>query len=126
MSDKPNFLSLLHGSVLVSDTEKALDFYCGVLGMALDTSRPDLSFPGAWLRIGDQQIHLLELPNPDPVGGRPDHAGRDRHLALAVRDLAALRAALDAAGIPYTASRSGRAALFCRDPDGNGLEFVQA
>jgi len=31
---------------------------------------------------------------------------------------------LDAAGISYTPSRSGRAALFCRDPDGNALEFI--
>lgn len=28
-------------------------------------------------------------------------------------------------GIPYTMSRSGRAALFTRDPDANALEFVQ-
>jgi glyoxylase I family protein len=32
--------------------------------------------------------------------------------------------ALDGARIAYTLSRSGRAALFCRDPDGNALEFI--
>jgi glyoxylase I family protein len=32
---------------------------------------------------------------------------------------------LDAAGIPYTRSRSGRRALFCRDPDANALEFIE-
>jgi glyoxylase I family protein len=36
----------------------------------------------------------------------------------------ALKARFDAAGVRYTASRSGRAALFCRDPDDNTLEFV--
>lgn len=30
-----------------------------------------------------------------------------------------------ATGIPYTRSRSGRTALFCRDPDGNALEFIE-
>ncbi|MEE8429299.1 MAG: glyoxalase, partial [Gammaproteobacteria bacterium] len=30
---------------------------------------------------------------------------------------------LESAGIPYNQSRSGRQALFCRDPDGNALEF---
>jgi glyoxylase I family protein len=82
--------------------------------------------PSAWLRIGDaQQMHLLELPNPDPTTGRPAHGGRDRHVALRVDDLEPLRGALEAAGIDYTLSRSGRRALFCRDPDGNALEFIQ-
>ena len=36
---------------------------------------------------------------------------------------AALETALECAGISYTRSRSGRQALFCRDPDGNALEF---
>jgi glyoxylase I family protein len=29
------------------------------------------------------------------------------------------------AGIPYTLSRSGRPAIFTRDPDANALEFTQ-
>jgi hypothetical protein len=39
--------------------------------------------------------------------------------------MAALKSRLDAAGVKYTASKSGRAALFCRDPDANTLEFVE-
>ena len=35
-----------------------------------------------------------------------------------------LRWALEKEGIDYTMSRSGRQALFCRDPDGNALEFI--
>ena len=80
-------LSIHHVSVLVADTAKALDFYCGLLGLELDHNRPDLGFPGAWVNIGPQQIHILELDNPDPVEGRPTHGGRDRHLALLVDDL---------------------------------------
>ena len=114
-----------HVSVLVADTARALAFYCGVLGLSRDEQRPDLGYPGAWLWVGARQIHLIELPNPDPVIDRPAHAGRDRHTALHVADLAALRDALEQAGIAYTQSRSGRRALFCRDPDGNGLEFME-
>ncbi len=114
-----------HASVLVADLELALRFYRGLLGMAVDDARPDLGYPGAWLRVGEQQLHLLRLPNPDPRDGRPAHGGRDRHLAFDVGDLHALRVALDQAGVDYTLSRSGRNALFCRDPDGNALEFVQ-
>ncbi len=114
-----------HLSLIVADTERALTFYQGLLGLSL-APRPELSFPGAWLAIGDQQLHLLELPNPDPTIGRPDHAGRDRHLALSVAGLDELIVKLDEQGIPYTRSRSGRAAVFCRDPDGNGVELISA
>ena len=71
------------------------------------------------------QIHLLELAAPGVQDSLPEHAGRDHHLALDIADLNAARAALAAAGIDYTLSRSGRRALFCRDPDGNGIELVE-
>ncbi|MFI3119689.1 MAG: VOC family protein [Methylococcaceae bacterium] len=121
----PNFnFTLHHASLVVADTAKALTFYCDVLGMR-QTDRPDLGFPGAWLQLGAQQIHLLELDNPDPVTGRPEHGGRDRHIALSVQELAPVREVLDKNGIRYTLSKSGRQALFCRDPDGNALEILQ-
>jgi len=118
--------AILHASVVVADTQRALGFYAGVLGLPVDAGRPDLGFPGAWLAIGEgQQIHLLELPNPDPTTGRPAHGGRDRHIALRIDDLDPLCQSLEAAGVDYTLSRSGRRALFCRDPDGNALEFIE-
>jgi glyoxylase I family protein len=121
----PRVNELHHASLIVADTERALAFYEGVLGLQRDAARPDLGFPGAWLRVGSRQIHLLELDNPDPTHGRPAHGGRDRHIALTVTDLDALAQALDAAGVAYSRSRSGRRALFCRDPDGNALEFIE-
>ena len=114
-----------HVSLLVSDIGRSLAFYRGLLGLALDPARPDLGYPGAWLKLGGQQLHLLELPNPDPLEGRPGHGGRDRHLALAVSDLDELQAALESAGVAFTRSGSGRRALFCRDPDQSALEFVE-
>ena len=121
------FLSLHHASLLVADTARSLRFYQDVLGMEIYRNRPDLGFPGAWLEVGGgQQIHLLELPNPDPVKGRPEHGGRDRHVALLVEGLVSVRARLEGASVPYTVSRSGRTALFCRDPDGNALELIEA
>ncbi len=117
--------TILHVSFIVTDTRCALQFYQGVLGLKINHHRPDLGYPGAWLDCGDQQIHLLELPNPDPVTGRPEHGGRDRHAAFAVEKLNVLRVLLEKAGIEFTRSKSGRQALFCRDPDGNALEFVE-
>lgn len=116
---------ILHVSLIVADLDRALDFYNAVLELPIDSDRPELGYPGAWLNIGVQQIHLLQLPNCDPITGRPEHGGRDRHVALAVSDLERLVARLTAANVPLTYSRSGRAALFCRDPDGNALEFIE-
>ncbi len=121
---KFNF-TMHHASLVVADTAVSLRFYSGILDMQ-QVARPDLGFPGAWLQLGAQQIHLLELDNPDPTTGRPEHGGRDRHIALSVPDLEPVRDVLDKNAITYTLSKSGRKALFCRDPDGNALEILQS
>jgi len=118
--------ALLHAGLLVSDLARAKAFYESVLRLRVYPGRPDLPYPGEWYDLGDgQQLHLMQLPNPDAGIARPEHGGRDRHIALAVADMAALKSRLEAAGVKYTASKSGRAALFCRDPDSNTLEFVE-
>ncbi|MHB0983223.1 MAG: VOC family protein [Thiobacillus sp.] len=118
--------ALHHAGLLVSDLDRARVFYEAVLGLKVYPNRPDLPYPGEWYELGNgQQLHLMQLPNPDAASVRPEHGGRDRHIALAVRNMAALKSRLDAAGVRYTASQSGRAALFCRDPDANTLEFVE-
>ncbi len=120
----PQVAALLHAGLLVEDLARARAFYESVLGL-VPCPRPALPYPGAWYDLGGgQQLHLMQLPNPDAGAVRPEHGGRDRHLALGVRDMAALQRRLALAGVACTASRSGRAALFCRDPDGNALEFV--
>ena len=121
----PEISGFLHSSLLVSDLARARTFYENVLGLIPSSARPEMSFDGVWYEIGAQQIHLLALPNPDAVEGRPAHGGRDRHIALAVNDLTGFKQTLDLAGVAYTLSSSGRPALFCRDPDGNAIEFIQ-
>jgi glyoxylase I family protein len=119
-----NSLLLHHASLVVANTETSVKFYSGVLGLE-QIERPDLGFPGAWFKLGEQQIHLLELTNVDPTTGRPEHGGRDRHVALSTSDLDSVRVALEEAEISYTRSKSGRRALFCRDPDGNAIEILE-
>lgn len=117
-------IEIHHTSIIVADTQRALAFYNKILGLSIDPSRPDLGYPGAWLKVGSHQIHLLELPNPDPLTGRPEHGGRDRHTAFSVEGFEQLKQRLEDSDTSYTESRSGRKALFCRDPDGNALEFI--
>ncbi len=114
-----------HVSFLTDDLARACAFYEGVLGLQLNTGRPTMSFDGVWYDAGQsQQIHLMVLPDVEKGLLRPDHGGRDRHVAFKVENMAQLAARLDQAGIAYTLSQSGRGALFCRDPDQNALEFT--
>ncbi len=144
-----NITDLHHVSLIVADTERSLGFYRDLLGLTVDPARPDLGYPGAWLVVGSRQIHLLQVPDPNPrprtlwrprlprrervgamsrrrVAPTPVHGGRDRHFALLVRDLNEVITALEKAGMEYSTSRSGRRALFCRDPDGNAVELIES
>lgn len=67
-------------------------------GLKINEARHELPYRGAWLWVGSEMIHLKELPNPDPVTGRPEHAGRDRHTCIAIRDVSKLKAVLEKAG----------------------------
>ncbi len=116
---------LLHATLLVSDLAKSRKFYEEVLGFEASPSRPAMSFDGVWYDFGEQQLHLMQLPNPESGLQRPANGGRDRHVAFAVDELDALVAKLSNAGIRHTLSQSGRRALFCRDPDDNALEFTE-
>ena len=117
---------ILHATFLTSDLTKSRTFYENVLGLQINLSRPAMSFDGVWYDVGlNQQIHLMLLPNPEVRLQHSVHGGLDRHVALAVTDMAKLIERLNEVGMTYTLSQSGRKALFCRDPDRNALEFIQ-
>lgn len=125
------FNCIHHVGLLVSDVGISLPFYTAVFGFE-DVShlRPhSLPYPGAFLQCGPQQIHLMQLPTTDCTVSmdRPAYPGRDRHVAIEVSmggvDLIARR--LAAHNVTNTLSSSGRKALFCRDPDANGFEFLE-
>ncbi len=119
-------VGILHATVISADLDRSRAFYEGVLELKPRSDRPNLSFDGIWYDVGpNQQIHLMRLPNPDAGMQRPEHGGRDRHTALAIDDVEALRLRFEASGISYTRSMSGRPVIFCRDPDENALEFIE-
>ena len=53
------------------------------------------------------------------------HVYRDRHVAFTVASIDPVVARLEAKKVGYTMSKSGRRAVFVRDPDGNALEFME-
>ncbi|MEO8417981.1 MAG: VOC family protein [Methylophilaceae bacterium] len=114
---------LMHAGLIVSDLNKSRAFYEGLLGLTPNPARPDFGFDGVWYDIGRNQVHLMVVPNPYADVARPQHGGRDNHVAFSVEDVEPIKAVLEKAGVPYSMSKSGRAAVFCRDPDGNALEF---
>ncbi|PIP02498.1 MAG: glyoxalase [Zetaproteobacteria bacterium CG12_big_fil_rev_8_21_14_0_65_54_13] len=119
-------MNIAHIGLLVSDLERAAAFYEQMLGLQR-IERPQLNFDGLWYGLdAGQQIHLMLLDSPYTGCDKPDHGGRDNHIAMQVEDFDGIRQRLDAAGITTTQSKSGRTALFCRDPDGNTFELIPA
>jgi len=118
-------MRLLHASLIISDLSISARFYEDILGFRRDF-RPDLGFSGIFYQLhGGQQLHLMQLDDPYQDATRPQHGGRDRHLAFVVENIQQLAGKLEQAGVDFTTSKSGRAALFCRDPDRNVLEFCE-
>jgi glyoxylase I family protein len=113
----------LHATLLVTDLEAARNFYETVVG--LTPADRDLSFTGAWYQIGLVQIHLIV--SESMIGDRinAEKWGRNRHLALAVTDIGAMKQRLQSLGQDFQPSTSGRSALFISDPDGNLIELAQ-
>lgn len=115
---------LHHSSMVVSDLAVSRKFYEELFGFTPSPLRPQLPYDGVWYELGEQQIHLLAVPNPDAGAVRPEHGGVDRHVALQVADWDTLMRRLERLGIQYSASKSGRKAVFIRDPDNNALELM--
>ncbi len=115
-----------HGHLKVSDLERALDFYCGVLGFEL---KQRYGTQAAFIAAGGYHHHI-GLNTWESLGGPPPPPGTTGlfHLAILYPTRASLADALrrvQAAGVPLDgASDHGVSqALYLRDPDGNGLEL---
>ncbi len=113
----------LHTAILVTDLERAEQFYGQVLG--LEKVNRTLKYPGAWYQLGEIQVHLIVDSEFAPTLQNPEKWGRNPHLALAVENLETAKAHLTSYGCEMQLSASGRAALFTQDPDGNMIELTE-
>lgn len=115
-----------HVHLKVADLDRALAFYCGVLGLELTQRYGDQA---AFISAGGYHHHI-GLNTWESKGGLPPPPGTTGlfHLALLYPTRAALADALRRlidAGVPLEgASDHGVSeALYLRDPDGNGVEL---
>jgi catechol 2,3-dioxygenase len=115
-----------HVHLKVSDLERSLNFYCGVLGFELTQRMGDSA---AFISAGGYHHHI-GLNTWESLGGSPPPPGTTGlyHVAILYPDRRSLADALRrllAAGIALEgASDHGVSqALYLRDPDENGLEL---
>jgi catechol 2,3-dioxygenase len=114
-----------HVHLKVADLQRALDFYCGVLGFTLTTSRPGAAFISA-----GGYHHHIGLNTWESRGGSPPAPGTTglyhtailyptrRLLADALRRLVVAKIPLEGAS-----DHGVSEALYLRDPDDNGVEL---
>lgn len=110
-----------HFTVLASDLDATLRFYCDLLGLR-SGARPAFDFPGAWLYRGDTAVlHVVAgRPLPQPPAGVIDH------MAFSAEGLAGTVDKLREHHIPFDLRRlpgDGAWQLFLHDPDGARVEL---
>jgi glyoxylase I family protein len=119
------FKSIHHVSLSVTDLEQAKQFYGEILGLK-EINRPNFDFPGAWYKIGDQQLHLILYQDSETLRKNRQVETKDGHFAIRIQDYYQTLAYLKEKGVLVTEntnSKSGFAQLFCTDPDNNLIEF---
>ncbi|MFC5181072.1 VOC family protein [Actinomadura harenae] len=111
--------------VPVSDQDKAVDFYVGVLGMEVRRDVPLGRFGGRWIEVAPAgaatTIALVPASEQSP-------AGRRTEIRLATADARALRDELVGRGVDAddVLVWEGAPPMFAfRDQDGNGLSVTQ-
>jgi len=115
-----------HVHLKVADLDRALGFYCGVLGFELVMRYG----PGAAFIAAGDYHHHIGLNTWESLGGQPPPPAATGlyHLAILYPTRALLADALrrvQAAGIPLdgAADHGVSEALYLRDPDDNGVEL---
>ena len=140
-------LGLHHVAVSTPDADRLIGFYRDQLGLSVE-------FDGSWsagveradrllglegsagrqvlLRAGNVYLELFEFVSPAGRPGDPSRVVCDHgytHFCLDVVDVDAVHARLSAAGVGFVSAPvdlfPGVRSCYCRDPDGNVIEFHQ-
>lgn len=135
-----------HVGLCVPDLDKAIGFYCGVLGMqdlwggeangdddVMDRviGLKKIKVRMRMIRAGASFIELWEYHNPVPKPIEPDYPPSDRgftHIGLQVTDIEAEYQRLIAAGMTFVGPvvhLGPQSAVYGRDPFGNIVEIYE-
>ena len=108
-----------HVSVIVTDLPRSRHFYRDILGLKEIAKPRTFDFKVLWFDLGNQQLHLLQKPEPDTRS--------PRHFALRVADTQAARSHFRGLGVEIqeTTPIPHCDRFFVYDPDGNRIETVQ-
>ena len=110
-----------HVSIPCRDLDESERFYREVFGLErLPTF--DFRFPVRYLRLGEQQLHLMQLPQEEPLPNQHFAVDVDDFEAAfsRLRDLGALDTRTHAQ--PIWELPDGSLQMYARDPAGNLLE----
>jgi catechol 2,3-dioxygenase-like lactoylglutathione lyase family enzyme len=110
-----------HVSIPCRDLDESERFYREVFGLDR-LAAPDFRHPVRWLRLGEQQLHLMQVPEEQPLLNQ--HFGLDvedfEAAFVKLRELGALDSKTHAT--PVWELPDGSVQLYARDPAGNLLE----
>lgn len=115
-----------HVHLKVADLQRALDFYCGLLGFELTTTYGDQA---AFISAGGYHHHIgLNTWYSKGAGPAPRRGAGLFHTAILYptrKDLATIYQRLQQANYPFTgvADHGVSEALYLDDPDKNGVEL---
>jgi catechol 2,3-dioxygenase-like lactoylglutathione lyase family enzyme len=131
-------LDLNHVNIVVKDVEASKRFYCDVLGMEDVPRHPSFTFPGAWLRSGSAELHLIQESVSTHAPGDLSYAvaastdkdlAFSRHFSLVINDTDALVEQLQAHDVATAFGPverlGGLMQTYCYDLDGHLIEFTQ-
>ncbi len=114
-------LQLDHVALHVKDVQATSEFYQKVLGLKR-MDRPNFSFNGAWLKLGEKQsLHLIEGLERDVI-----NSNRGDHFALLVDDIEAWAEHLVSLGVSHRGPKTradGAFQIFIDDPDAHSVEL---
>jgi catechol 2,3-dioxygenase-like lactoylglutathione lyase family enzyme len=119
-----------HVNIAITDLEKSLEFYCGVLGFRklFDLRNPNGKIMNTYVKVCDGQY--LELRSG--AAPRPDSkelVACYSHLCLEVDDINETAAMLKSKGVKLTVeplqAKDLNLQCWAVDPDGNKIEFMQ-
>ena len=125
---------LLHTMIRVRDLEKSVDFYSRHLGMKVLRQKefPGGKFTNTFMGYGDEDAHtVLELTYNWGQEEPYTHGSGFGHLAVAVPDIAAACARMEADGVsiprPPGPMKHGTTVIaFIEDPDGYKIELIES